>query len=65
MKNNIYWIIKTPNGIPLPFTFSSARCGSLNKYLAENGIYGGHEDWKQFYRRGYRCVKVKLAEVES
>jgi hypothetical protein len=42
--------------------------GVAKKTLAEGGderyVRFIRAEWKKYYRRGYRCVKVKLFEVE-
>lgn len=62
LKSNEWWAVKIPDyadiGI-LPWNIASTRSGAIKDFCDS---YTPVLDWKQLYRKGYRCVRVTVKE---
>lgn len=56
------WAIKSPRTGILPHTFWLKKCDAIWAFLNDCDEELG--EWKRFEGLGYRCVKVKLVEVD-
>ena len=56
------WCIKHPNGRVLMWTFAETRRKCLDEYRAY--YHWLRLRWRRLRRNGYKCVPVKLMEVQ-
>jgi hypothetical protein len=64
MVRGIYlWSVKNRAGMIYwsSVGFSISRRGAIALFM--NGISNKRAIWKQYYRRGYRAVQVRLTEI--
>lgn len=59
MKNNMAWAIIDDSGTIYIWTLAFTR-KAVVEFVAENWSM----TWKEIKQRGFRCVKVRLAEVK-
>lgn len=54
------WCIVTPDGFPQLFTMKYTRSESIKRLEAVYDPKYPTGKWRHWYRKGYRCVKVKV-----
>jgi hypothetical protein len=64
MKDRTYWCCKRPDGTWATWTLSYLRAVSINE--AEEPAQGDEPEhkWPELYRKGWRCVRVRLLAAE-
>jgi len=70
MTKGIYWIVRAPDGSYFHRSLSLYRSDSIDKFiedadLLEKKLGGFSWDWKWYYRRGFRVVRVRFIEVND
>jgi len=60
-----YYIIKRPDGSFDTWTFADTRSGAIDLIAKFMPLDQRRKHWRSLYDQGYRCVKVKLTEVEE
>ena len=65
MKPQTAWAIKTPEGHIIQNAVGTDSALVKEEFVSERGRYHEREFyWYQdFYKQGYRCVKVRIEEV--
>jgi len=67
-KPQYRWMIKSVSGYLIHSYAEFARKDCISNFVVFYSVKGlhrdFHRDWKQWYRQGYRCVKVELKEVK-
>lgn len=61
-KNYDGWAVKTPDGKLLPRTCDRTKEGAIDLLISGQQVFS--YGWPDYHKRGYRCVKVRLVEVE-
>lgn len=56
MVSEYFWIIQRPQGDYYVGTLSPTKKDCIQQFRGDDS-----DPWKQWYSRGFRCVKVKLA----
>lgn len=57
-KPEIMWAVWSPSGGIIHWTVDPVRQCTISKF-----VEGGPGNWRQHYRYGCRCVKVKVVPV--
>jgi hypothetical protein len=53
------WAIKAPDGRISNYGLGRTRKSAITNYLFDAA------NWKRYYRRGYRCVRVEVMESDE
>ena len=53
------YVVYHPEGVPYLSCICYNRSAAIRNFLSA----GWDQNWKHYYRKGYRCRKVKLVEV--
>ena len=56
------WAVKAPQGIG--YIIARTRREAMERFLFD-GTYASlfEDDWKYYYQKGYRCVRVRVEEA--
>jgi hypothetical protein len=61
------WAIKAPQGewIDKPRCSVSPYCIRADRQASIEAFCGDTANWKHWYRKGYRCVRVEIREMSE
>ena len=67
--NETYWVVVEPDGIVHFSGLRLSRLMAVNFYTAiwhhASGDDAQKREWRKQYRKGVRCIKVRLVPVED
>jgi len=66
-KDDYWWIVSCPDGWACGDSFSATRVGSIRKFFDSltYEAFGNSRTWPELRRKGWRCVKVRIVQVEG